>query len=112
MTKLEGTYWAGVPCHAKTMLQGGEAPRHVRSNTLFNLLRPATQAASVGLAGRSMGLLLRLLASRRKRSKYVVMRAAPSSTRLTRLMPTPGSARRTRARTKLQKSDAMGSSRS
>ncbi len=44
------------------MLQGGEAPRLVRSNTLFSLLRPATQAASGRLAGRSMGLLLRLAA--------------------------------------------------
>ena len=45
------------------MLQGEEGPRHVRSNRLFSLLRPATLAASEGLAGRSMGLLLRLLAS-------------------------------------------------
>jgi hypothetical protein len=106
------TYCAGVPCHANTMLQGGEAPRLVRSNTLFSLLRPATQAASARLAGRSMGLLLRLLASRRNRSKYVAMRAPPNSTRLTRLMLTPGSARRTRARTKLEKSEDRGSSRS
>ena len=69
MTKLEGTYWAGVPCHANTMLQGGEAPRHEGSNTLFNVFKPAAKAASGGFAGRSMGLLLRLLASRMNRSR-------------------------------------------
>ena len=44
--KLVVTYCAGAPCHANTMLQGGEAPRHVRSNTLFNMFKPAAKAAS------------------------------------------------------------------
>ena len=50
--KLEGPYCAGVACQANTTLQGGEAPRHVRSNTLFSVFKLAVKAASGALAAR------------------------------------------------------------
>ncbi len=110
--KLEGTYCAGVPCHANTMLQGGEAPRHVRSKKLFSLFSPATQAASVALAGHIIMLLLRLLPSRMNRSRYVAIREPPTTTRHMRLTLTPAASRRMRARTKAAKSDVAASSSS
>jgi hypothetical protein len=94
------------------MLQAESAGRHVRSNKLFSLFSPETQAGSKRFAGRIIGLLLRLFISRMNKSMYVAMRAPPRSTRLMRLMRVPPSSLRTRARTKLQKSDAAGSSRS
>jgi len=84
----------------------------VRSNMLFSLPSPAVNAACVGLAGRSIGLLLRLFVSLKNMSMYVAMRALLTLTRLMRFTRTPAASRRMCCNTKSAKSEVIASSAS
>ena len=66
----------------------------------------------MGLAGRSIGLLLRLFVSLKNMSMYVAMRALLTFTRLMRFTCTPAASRRMCCRTNAAKSEVMASSAS